>query len=327
MIGPLLKLGASQLGLGRVPEKIQKAVGFVPAKVNKALEAGFAKAVGRLKGLAGIPTAAEKLYAGLVGTPEQFPYNGIDYKVFAAADRGGPGGASRVQVKVVTTGTTPTLVVVLEANQLKAGGLDTLRVQLEGFVKKVQDDLAAKDNKGKPKPNQQLAQTDAASAQTLLSQLAAGLKANGCAALNVGCFAAGTKLSTPAGLRAVESFAVGDDIHARDENDPLGEVRVRQVEAIFRRSAELLRLRLVNGAVVLTTSEHPFHTARKGWEQAANLKAGDRLTCADGTTVAVESVVETGEYAVVYNLRVAEDHTYFVGEEAWGPRSLGAQRI
>ncbi|MCZ2341094.1 MAG: HINT domain-containing protein, partial [Bacteroidales bacterium] len=40
--------------------------------------------------------------------------------------------------------------------------------------------------------------------------------------------------------------------------------------------------------------------------------------CEDGSTVLVEAVVDTGTVEVVYNLRVADWHTYFVGGEDWG---------
>ena len=33
---------------------------------------------------------------------------------------------------------------------------------------------------------------------------------------------------------------------------------------------------------------------------------------------AVEEVADTGELATVYHLRIADFHTYFVGEESWG---------
>ena len=33
---------------------------------------------------------------------------------------------------------------------------------------------------------------------------------------------------------------------------------------------------------------------------------------------AVEDLLDTGEYETVYNLRVADHHTYFVGMREWG---------
>jgi hypothetical protein len=38
----------------------------------------------------------------------------------------------------------------------------------------------------------------------------------------------------------------------------------------------------------------------------------------DGQVVPVREVYDTGEYETVYNLRVAEYHTYFVGNRDWG---------
>jgi hypothetical protein len=48
------------------------------------------------------------------------------------------------------------------------------------------------------------------------------------------------------------------------------------------------------------------------------LKPGDLLPGHDGRWVSVEEVVDTGEWETVYNLQVADHHTYFVGSEEWG---------
>ena len=42
------------------------------------------------------------------------------------------------------------------------------------------------------------------------------------------------------------------------------------------------------------------------------------LSTHDGRWLPVEDVLDTGEYETVYNMRVADHHTYFVGMEAWG---------
>jgi hypothetical protein len=39
-----------------------------------------------------------------------------------------------------------------------------------------------------------------------------------------------------------------------------------------------------------------------------------------GRLLAVSEVFDTGEYESVYNFRVADHHTYFVGDEGWGWR-------
>ncbi len=47
------------------------------------------------------------------------------------------------------------------------------------------------------------------------------------------------------------------------------------------------------------------------------LKVGDRLRSDDGETVTVEAVCDSGTIETVYNCRVAEYHTYFIGSAAW----------
>jgi len=48
------------------------------------------------------------------------------------------------------------------------------------------------------------------------------------------------------------------------------------------------------------------------------LQYGDLLVGHDGRNTAVESVESTHRHETVYNLRVAIDHTYFVGRATWG---------
>ena len=48
------------------------------------------------------------------------------------------------------------------------------------------------------------------------------------------------------------------------------------------------------------------------------LEKGYRLRSHDGETVTVEAVYDSSEEETVYNCRVAEYHTYFVGREEWG---------
>ena len=50
----------------------------------------------------------------------------------------------------------------------------------------------------------------------------------------------------------------------------------------------------------------------------SQLRVGDALRSHDGQWLAVEDVRDTGREEVVYNGRVAEYHTYFVGDEGWG---------
>jgi hypothetical protein len=106
------------------------------------------------------------------------------------------------------------------------------------------------------------------------------------------------------------------------------------VEEVFQRWGVIWEV-AVGGQVLRTTAEHPFWVRGRGWVAARELRVGDELRSHDGQWVAVEGVRNTGREEVVYNCRVAEYHTYFVGDATWpfsiwahnecGPGRLGKQ--
>ncbi|VTR96996.1 polymorphic toxin-type HINT domain-containing protein [Tuwongella immobilis] len=128
---------------------------------------------------------------------------------------------------------------------------------------------------------------------------------------------AGTPLLIPGGSRAIEQFVPGDTILSRDEHDLNGPIEVQIVEAVFERSAIIFELR-VAGQLIETTAEHPFWVVGRGWTPVWELSIGDCLTTITGETVSVEGVHETNRRQTVYNLRVSNFHTYFVGCADWG---------
>ena len=131
------------------------------------------------------------------------------------------------------------------------------------------------------------------------------------------CFAPGTPLRTPDGSRYIEDIRVGDLVLSRDEHNCEGPVEAKVVDEVFGREG-LLWYVDANGRRIRTTAEHPFFVAGRGWIPCHDLKVGDRLLTESGAWVTVEAVEDTGVWSTVYNLRVADYHTYFVGCDEWG---------
>ncbi|MFQ3593256.1 MAG: polymorphic toxin-type HINT domain-containing protein [Gemmataceae bacterium] len=131
------------------------------------------------------------------------------------------------------------------------------------------------------------------------------------------CFAAGTKLLTKRGWLPIEQLQVGDEVWSKPEGEPGHSGGWKAVEELFQRTGRIWHLH-IGGEVIRTTGEHPFFVVGQGWTEARLLQPGDLLCSHDGSTVAVEECYDTGEYETVYNCRVAEWHTYFVGCDEWG---------
>ncbi|MGL5095256.1 MAG: polymorphic toxin-type HINT domain-containing protein, partial [Planctomycetia bacterium] len=134
--------------------------------------------------------------------------------------------------------------------------------------------------------------------------------------LGQSCFPAGVRVFVTGGDRVVEDIRAGDRILSRDENDPTGPVEERVVEEVFVRVAPLWDFWVV-GRRVRTTAEHPFYARGRGWVAARFLVPGDELATLSGAWVRVDGVHDPEEIATVYNFRVADWHTYFVGAVGW----------
>jgi hypothetical protein len=131
------------------------------------------------------------------------------------------------------------------------------------------------------------------------------------------CFAAGTPIRTPEGAVAIEHIKPGDVVLSRSEFDPVGPVEAKVVEEVFVRTAPVLDLR-VGDRTVTTTGEHPFFAEGRGWVAANELEPGERVLGLSGEWLLVEEVSDNGQVTTVYNLRVQDYHTYFVGAREWG---------
>ncbi len=149
-----------------------------------------------------------------------------------------------------------------------------------------------------------------------LGSMAGGIFAN----FAVACFTAGTPLvvDLDCSSRPIEEIEVGEFVLARSEFDPEGPLELKRVEEKFVRTAVVMEL-VIEGQSIKTTAEHPFYVpARQAFVPAGELKAGDKLVSHDGRLIEIASVCSTDAVATVYNLRVANHHTYFVGGTIWG---------
>ena len=120
------------------------------------------------------------------------------------------------------------------------------------------------------------------------------------------------------GLMPIETVTAGDLVQSFDPQTQ--QVSLKEVEETFvRETMEFVHV-TVGDEKISTTPEHPFYVAQKGFVKAVKLRAGDILCTVNGEYVIVEQVQhEILESPVkVYNFRVADNHTYFVGNVSVG---------
>lgn len=159
--------------------------------------------------------------------------------------------------------------------------------------------------KAKPKPKQKIIVTIRVEAPPITKQPC--------------CFTAGTLVSTPSGLKPIETLRIGDLVASR--NDITGETADKPIVAIV--PAHERRIWIVKISYndehgrsreekYETTNDHPWRASESRWIATESLNSGQILERKHGNAVVTE-VIDTGKTKLTYNLEIADFHTYFVG--------------
>lgn len=69
--------------------------------------------------------------------------------------------------------------------------------------------------------------------------------------------------------------------------------------------------------VIHTTSKHPFLTVEEGFIPVSQLRIGMHVMQANGSVGIVTAIRPVSEGVIMYNLEVAQDHTFIVGDDQW----------
>jgi hypothetical protein len=105
---------------------------------------------------------------------------------------------------------------------------------------------------------------------------------------------------------------------ARNEFDVNGPLELKRVEEVFVRISPVIEL-VARDKIIGTTPEHPFYVVqRRQFIPAAYLEVGEHFLSDDGQEIELTAVHRTLKTETVYNFRVADHHTYFVGGKGWG---------
>lgn len=128
------------------------------------------------------------------------------------------------------------------------------------------------------------------------------------------CLVAGTPVWTETGFVPVEQLRIGDRVLAKDPDS--GELTYKPVLRTTRRDpVETLKIDAGAAGSLTCSGGHLFWVAGRGWVRARVLEPGMMLHTLDGPREVV-SVTKTPP-AEVFNLIVADFHSYFVADGRW----------
>lgn len=154
----------------------------------------------------------------------------------------------------------------------------------------------------------------AAKAALLKEGIPAALRKFGAAVsckLVKGCFPAGTLVAIENGFRAIEAIEVGDLVWSWDEMAQ--NLALKPVTHVSHTLANLLIAFRVGSERMQATQEHPFLTQHE-WKAAGELALNEGVIRSDGVAMPVRDITQLPGEVPVYNLEVADTHTYLVGQ-------------
>jgi hypothetical protein len=128
-------------------------------------------------------------------------------------------------------------------------------------------------------------------------------------------FSAETVVATADGEEAISELEEGDLVLAYDPEQ--GMTDVFAVTATISHLDLLVVDLTVDGERLETTPEHPFYVEGYGWVLAEDLWVGAPASQLHAGTGVVESISLVLRPQRMYNLTIAQAHTFFVGQGQW----------
>lgn len=127
-------------------------------------------------------------------------------------------------------------------------------------------------------------------------------------------FSEDTLVTTEEGLVPISEIEEGDYVLAYHEET--GEVGYYPVTETWVHEDPVLTYLVIEGEFIATTPNHPFYTT-EGWVEAGELGEDAYVVRAGGAPGQVWESLTFTLPRQMYDLTVAEAHTFFVGEEQW----------
>jgi Pretoxin HINT domain len=148
-------------------------------------------------------------------------------------------------------------------------------------------------------------------------------------------FAPKTKVATSRGEKAIGSLHQGDHVWAynpkthRMELEPVVHVWINRdydlvdVTISSTASAQHGKSAQKTSEVIHTNQKHPFLTVEKGFVPVSQLHVGMHVVKADGGAGTITMLKAVPGAMTMYNLEVAQDHTFTVGKGEWIVHNCG----
>ncbi len=131
-------------------------------------------------------------------------------------------------------------------------------------------------------------------------------------------FAENTLISTEFGFKDIEEIKIGDKVWAFNEKENTVSLQEVIHTIVGQSEKQTIDITLTSGEIIQATDEHPIYAQSQGlwdWVEAKNLKQDMLLMDRGGQTLSILNITHNSKKVQVYNLTVANGHTYYVSKD------------
>ena len=128
-------------------------------------------------------------------------------------------------------------------------------------------------------------------------------------------FAENTIISTEFGFKDIEEIQIGDKVWAFNEQENTVTLQEVVHTIVGQAEKQTIDITLASGEIIQATDEHPIYAQTHGlwdWVEAKNLKQDMLLMDRGGQTLSILNITHNSIEVQVFNLTVANGHTYYV---------------
>jgi len=128
-------------------------------------------------------------------------------------------------------------------------------------------------------------------------------------------FTGDTLVHTEDGLIPIKELSIGEKVWSLD--GITGKEGWNDIVHLIKgtKKYDLIIIELENGNLIEATDDHPIYTTEIGWKLASDLRKDDIVLLRSGEFTTITSVSSARRADTVYNLTVANAHTYYVGTQ------------
>lgn len=128
------------------------------------------------------------------------------------------------------------------------------------------------------------------------------------------CFTGDTQVLTKEGLKNISELNIGDEVYSF--NETINQVEMKEIDKFISHIGHDIYCIHIGDEIIKATTSHPFNVHGKGKTIVKDLTIGDAILTFNNELKTITNIQKLDKDLAVYEIRIKDNHNYFVGENS-----------